>query len=179
MTTNAKKRSRRAGETTPAQARSDDRLDRVEILKKMCRTLEVRRRDFLESVWRDLYSGDLPQQQFNHLMMLRFSLPCNLHRVMMVTGLSSAGASILVNKLVQFGLLKRQEDPSDRRNIIDFTLQAKLLVNPEFYLRPFLQQGGGAFGRGGENPAGFGGPGNQPPRRSRSRRGRARPPRTP
>lgn len=118
-----KRKSTRAGSARlPASGRSDDALDRVEILKKMCRSLEIRRRDFLESVWRDLYSDALPQQQFSHLMMLRFSLPCNLNRVMAVTGLSSAGASILINKLVKFGLLVRQDDPADRRNvIIDFS----------------------------------------------------------
>ncbi len=71
-------------------------------------------------------------------------------------------------------------NPSDRRNIVDFTLQAKLLVNPEFFFRPFLQQqGGGSFGRGGDNSQGFGAPGSPSPRRGRGRRGRARPPRTP
>ena len=114
-----KRKTTRAGSgRLPARGRSDDKLDRVEILKKMCRHLEIRRRDFLESVWRDLYSDDLPQQQFNHLMMIRFSLPCNLNRVMAATGLSSAGASILVNKLVKFGLLVRRDDPADRRNVI-------------------------------------------------------------
>ena len=114
----AKVRKSPAGADVPAAARPDDRLDRIDILKKMCRSLEVRRRDFLESAWRDLYADELPQQQFIHLMMLRFSLPCNLNRVMAVTGLSSAGASILVNKLVQFGLLERHDDPADRRNVI-------------------------------------------------------------
>lgn len=116
--TMAKVRKSPAGADVPAAARPDDRLDRIDILKKMCRSLEVRRRDFLESAWRDLYADELPQQQFIHLMMLRFSLPCNLNRVMAVTGLSSAGASILVNKLVLFGLLERHDDPADRRNVI-------------------------------------------------------------
>ncbi|MCI5779206.1 MAG: MarR family winged helix-turn-helix transcriptional regulator [Lentisphaeria bacterium] len=114
----AKTRRSPAGTPVPAVPRPDGRLDRIDILKKMCRSLEVRRRDFLESAWRDLYADELPQQQFIHLMMLRFSLPCNLNRVMAVTGLSSAGASILVNKLVQFGLLERHDDPADRRNVI-------------------------------------------------------------
>lgn len=116
--TMAKTRRSPAGTPVPAVPRPDGRLDRIDILKKMCRSLEVRRRDFLESAWRDLYADELPQQQFIHLMMLRFSLPCNLNRVMAVTGLSSAGASILVNKLVQFGLLERHDDPADRRNVI-------------------------------------------------------------
>lgn len=110
------------GKRIPLSGKTEDQLNRIEVFKKMCRMLEVKRRAFLESAWRDFHSSELPQQQFIHLMMLRFSLPCNLARVMEVTGLSSAGASILVNKLVKFGCLKRHDDPKDRRNvIINFT----------------------------------------------------------
>ena len=103
---------------TPLTGKPENQLDRIDVLKKMCRMLEVKRRAFLDSAWRDFHSGDMPQQQFIHLMMLRFSLPCNLARVMEVTCLSSAGASILVNKLVKLGCLKRHDDPTDRRNVI-------------------------------------------------------------
>ena len=106
----------------PLTGKPEDQLDRIDVFKKMCRMLEVRRRVVLDAAWREYYSNELPQQQFIHLMMLRFSLPCNLARIMEVTGLSSAGASILVNKLVKLGYLKRHDDPSDRRNvIINFT----------------------------------------------------------
>ena len=109
-------------EDAPLTGRPENELDRVEVFKKMCRMLEVKRRAFLDSAWHDFYSGEIPQQQFIHLMMIRFSLPCNLARIMEVTGLSSAGASILVNKLVKFELLVRHDDPEDRRNvIINFT----------------------------------------------------------
>ena len=102
----------------PLTGKPEDQLDQIEVFKKMCRMLEVKRRAFLDSAWRDFHSGELPQQQFIHLMLLRFSLPCNLARVMEVTGLSSAGASILVNKLVTLGYLIRHDDPADRRNVI-------------------------------------------------------------
>ena len=106
----------------PLSGKPENQLNRIDVFKKMCRMLEVRRRAVLDSAWRDFYSDVLPQQQFIHLMMLRFSLPCNLARVMEVTGLSSAGASILVNKLVNFDCLVRHDDPQDRRNvIINFT----------------------------------------------------------
>ena len=106
----------------PLTGKPENQLNRIDVFKKMCRMLEVRRRAVLDSAWRDFYSEVLPQQQFIHLMMLRFSLPCNLSRVMEVTGLSSAGASILVNKLVKFDCLIRHDDPQDRRNvIINFT----------------------------------------------------------
>ena len=108
----------------PLTGKPEDQLDRIDVFKKMCRMLEVKRKTFLDSAWRDFYAEVLPQQQFIHLMMLRFSLPCNLARVMELTGLSSAGSSLLVNKLVKFGVLVRHDDPADRRNvIINFTPQ--------------------------------------------------------
>ena len=119
----AKHHNRKNGEpAVPLSGKPENQLDRIEVFKKMCRMLEVRRRAVLDAAWREHYADELPQQQFIHLMILRFSLPCNLARVMEVTGLSSAGASILVNKLVQFGCLLRYDDPADRRNvIINFT----------------------------------------------------------
>ena len=114
----------RPSDKIPLTGKPENQLDRIDVFKKMCRMLEVKRKAFLDSAWRDFYAEVLPQQQFIHLMMLRFSLPCNLARIMEVTGLSSAGASILVNKLVTFGLLVRHDDPADRRNvIINFTPQ--------------------------------------------------------
>ena len=50
-------------------------------------------------------------------MIVRFALPCNLGRIMAVTGLTSAGASLFVDKLVQNGFLIRTDDPNDRRNV--------------------------------------------------------------
>ena len=44
--------------------------------------------------------------------------PGNLGTIMSITGLTSAGASLFVDKLVNAGVLKREEDPNDRRNII-------------------------------------------------------------
>ena len=118
----ARRHSRNDDAGTPLTGKPEDQLGRVDVFKKMCRMLEVRRRAVLDAAWREYYADELPQQQFIHLMMLRFSLPCNLARVMEVTGLSSAGASILVNKLVKFDCLVRHDDPEDRRNvIINFT----------------------------------------------------------
>ena len=121
MTASGRKK-KNGGSAVPLTGKPEDQLGRVDVFKKMCRLLEVRRRAVLDAAWREYYADKLPQQQFIHLMMLRFSLPCNLARIMEVTGLSSAGASILVNKLVQFGCLLRYDDPADRRNvIINFT----------------------------------------------------------
>lgn len=50
-------------------------------------------------------------------MIVRFAMPCNLSRIMAVTGLTSAGASLFVDKLVQSGYLVRTDDPNDRRNV--------------------------------------------------------------
>ena len=114
----------------PLTGKPEDQLGRVDVFKKMCRMLEVKRRAVLDAAWREWYADEIPQQQFTHLMMLRFSLPCNLARIMEVTGLSSAGASILVNKLVKFGYLTRYDDPDDRRNvIINFTRKGSGMCN--------------------------------------------------
>ena len=92
-------------------------LPDVAIFKKMVRMLELKRRQFFEGDWKNC-SRIIPRAQFNHLMLVRFSMPCNLGTIMAVTGLTSAGASLFVDKLVNAGVLKREEDPNDRRNII-------------------------------------------------------------
>ncbi len=101
----------------PAVSDGKGRARQIETLKMMCRLLERRRRKFLEEDWRN-YADLIPQQQFIHLMMVRSSLPCNLARIMQLTGLTSAGASIFVNKLVKLSILERMDDPTDRRNVI-------------------------------------------------------------
>ena len=92
-------------------------LPDVSVFKKMVRMLELKRRQFFESDWKNC-SRIIPRAQFNHLMLVRFSMPCNLGTIMAITGLTSAGASLFVDKLVNAGVLKREEDPNDRRNII-------------------------------------------------------------
>lgn len=91
----------------------------VEVFKKMCRLLEIYRHKFLcEDRRGSTGIITIPQQQYTHLMMIRFALPCNLSRIMEITGLTSAGASLFVNKLVQKKILLRIEDPKDRRHVI-------------------------------------------------------------
>ena len=112
-------------EQMPLSGKPEHLLSRVEVFKKMCRMLEITRRRFLENDWRH-YSRLIPQQQFVHLMMARHSLPCNLAKIMRVTGMTSAGASIFVDKMVKMGILERHEDAEDRRSIvISFTKRAQ------------------------------------------------------
>ena len=101
----------------PLSGKPEHLLERVEVFKKMCRMLEVKRRRFLEDDWRH-YSRLIPQQQFIHLMMVRHSLPCNLAKIMRLTGMTSAGASIFVDKMVKMGIFERHEDSADRRSIV-------------------------------------------------------------
>ena len=116
------KKARREQDTL--SGKPEHLLSRVEVFKKMCRMLEMTRRRFLEDDWRH-YSRLIPQQQFVHLMMVRHSLPCNLAKIMRVTGMTSAGASIFVDKMVKMGVFERHEDVADRRNIvISFTPRA-------------------------------------------------------
>ena len=119
---NKKRKSKR--EQVPLSGKPEHLLERVEVFKKMCRMLEVKRRRFLEDDWRH-YSKLIPQQQFIHLMMVRHSLPCNLAKIMRLTGMTSAGASIFVDKMVKMGIFERREDSADRRSIvIKFTERA-------------------------------------------------------
>lgn len=116
-------------EQMPLSGKPEHLLDRVEVFKKMCRMLEMKRKRFLENYWRN-YSKLIPQQQFIHLMMVRHSLPCNLAKIMKVTGMTSAGASIFVDKMVKQGAFERREDENDRRNIIIcFTERAQKMTD--------------------------------------------------
>ena len=103
-------------------------LDRVEVFKRMCRMLEIKRKRFIENDWQH-YAKLIPRQQFLHLMNVRHSLPCNLAKIMQVTGMTSAGASIFVDKMVKQGAFERHEDGNDRRNIIiSFTPRAQQIT---------------------------------------------------
>ena len=89
----------------------------VEFFKRMVRLLDLKRRTYLAQN-RPVFAAKISPAQFNHLMLLRFVLPCNLARIMAVTNLTSAGASLFVDTLVQSGVLTRRTDPNDRRNVI-------------------------------------------------------------
>ncbi|MBQ8754984.1 MAG: MarR family transcriptional regulator [Lentisphaeria bacterium] len=115
-------------EQVPLTGKPEHLLGRVEVFKKMCRMLEMKRKRFIENDWQH-YAKLIPRQQFLHLMMVRHSLPCNLAKIMQVTGMTSAGASIFVDKMVKQGALERIEDPNDRRNVIvTFTPRAEKIT---------------------------------------------------
>ena len=124
-----KKRVTKNIEQVPLSGKPEHLLDRVEVFKKMCRMLEIKRKRFIENDWQH-YAKLIPRQQFLHLMIIRHSLPCNLAKIMQVTGMTSAGASIFVDKMVKSGALVRHEDENDRRNIlISFTPRAEQITN--------------------------------------------------
>ena len=106
------KEQRRLGSEAPLPDTSPD----LESFKKMVRLLERKHREFLEQDWKE-HAYEIQRSQFNQLMTVRFAMPCNLGRIMAVTGLTSAGASLFVDKLVQSGYLLRTDDPNDRRNV--------------------------------------------------------------
>jgi DNA-binding MarR family transcriptional regulator len=115
-------------EQVPLTGKPEHLLNRVEVFKKMCRMLEMKRKRFIENDWQH-YSKLIPRQQFLHLMMVRHSLPCNLAKIMQITGMTSAGASIFVDKMVKQGAFERREDANDRRNItICFTPRAEKIA---------------------------------------------------
>ena len=112
MKRNCVKQARRPAPGAPLPETSPD----LEALKKMVRLLERKHRAFLEQDWKE-HAYEIQRSQFNQLMTVRFAMPCNLGRIMAVTGLTSAGASLFVDKLVQSGYLLRTDDPNDRRNV--------------------------------------------------------------
>ena len=112
MKKNGGKRTERLDSGAPLPETSPD----LESLKKMVRLLERKHRAFLEQDWKE-HAYEIQRSQFNQLMIVRFAMPCNLSRIMAVTGLTSAGASLFVDKLVQSGYLVRTDDPNDRRNV--------------------------------------------------------------
>ena len=123
------KRVNKKNEQVSLSGKPEHLLDRVEVFKKMCRMLEIKRKRFIENDWQH-YAKLIPRQQFLHLMNVRHSLPCNLAKIMQVTGMTSAGASIFVDKMVKQGALERHEDADDRRNIIiSFTPRAKQITD--------------------------------------------------
>jgi DNA-binding MarR family transcriptional regulator len=128
-------------EQVPLTGKPEHLLGRVDVFKKMCRMLEMKRKRFIENDWQH-YAKLIPRQQFLHLMMVRHSLPCNLAKIMQVTGMTSAGASIFVDKMVKQGALVRLEDPNDRRNIIiSFTPRAeKITENIDNRLNQYIFQ---------------------------------------
>ena len=123
-----KRNKKNINEQVPLTGKPEHLLNRVEVFKKMCRMLEMKRKRFIENDWQH-YAKLIPRQQFLHLMMVRHSLPCNLAKIMQITGMTSAGASIFVDKMVKQGALERKEDKNDRRNIIiSFTPRAEKIT---------------------------------------------------
>ena len=93
----------------------------VSPIKKMYRLLDITRRVYLTGHWSSIAGckqfEQLTPTQINHLLLIRFELPCNLNRIRAITGLSSAGASTFIDRLVQAGIIHREIDPDDRRNV--------------------------------------------------------------
>ena len=101
----------------PRREFSDRELRSLENFKRMVRLLDHKRRAYFAKKC-PKFPMRLSSTQFNHLMLIRSVLPCNLARVMAVTGLTSAGASLFVEKLVTAKVLTREVDPRDRRNVV-------------------------------------------------------------
>ena len=101
----------------PQNEPDERKLQDLENFKRMVRLLDLKRRLYFAKNF-PKFPVRVTSVQFNHLMLLRAVLPCNLTRVMTVTGLTSAGASLFVEKMVSSGILIRKVNPRDRRNVI-------------------------------------------------------------
>ena len=67
--------------------------------------------------WKE-FTGKISFKQLDYLMLIRLAMPCNLQQVMTLTGLSSSAASLFVDKMTKQGVILREQDPRDRRNIM-------------------------------------------------------------
>ena len=79
---------------------------------RLCMCDVCSRYDWLE------FTGKISFKQLDYLMLIRLAMPCNLQQVMTLTGLSSSAASLFVDKMTRQGVILREQDPRDRRNIL-------------------------------------------------------------
>jgi len=74
-------------------------------------------------------STGLSMPQFSVLMQLHYRGACGMSEISERFEVTAAAASQLVDKLVQSGFIKREEDPHDRRaKLLDLTDKGKQLV---------------------------------------------------
>ena len=94
----------------------------IDCFKRMYRMVDYQRRLCMcdvcsRSKWEEL-TGKISVKQLDYLMLIRLAMPCNLQTVMTLTGLSSSAASLFVDKMTKQGVILREQDPKDRRNIM-------------------------------------------------------------
>ena len=94
----------------------------VDCFKRMYRMIDYQRRLCMCDVcsrynWQE-FAGKISFKQLDYLMLIRLAMPCNLQQVMTLTGLSSSAASLFVDKMTKQGVILREQDPRDRRNIL-------------------------------------------------------------
>jgi DNA-binding MarR family transcriptional regulator len=71
----------------------------------------------------------LSMSQFGILMQLHYRSNCGVSHLSERFDISNAAASQLVDKLVQSGLIQREEDPSDRRaKLLNLTAKGRELI---------------------------------------------------
>ena len=97
----------------------------VNCFKRMYRLIDYQRRLCMCDVrsrneWKE-FSKKVSFKQLDYLMMIRLAMPCNLQQVMTLTGLSSSAASLFIDKMTTLGVVIREQDPKDRRNILGFS----------------------------------------------------------
>lgn len=84
--------------------------------------VEFLRRQCISEYWDELREDDivaaLSPRQKNHLFTIKRLGPCSLHSIMLHTGLSSSAASAAVDKLVRLGVVERERNSENRREIV-------------------------------------------------------------
>lgn len=112
-------------------------------LVRICDRLQ---RSFFTELWPRAFNGrpagKLTPRQIGHVMAIRHVVPCNINEIMARTQLSSAAASLLIDKLEKVGVLRRRTHNGDKRNIIvEFTeeFQSEIDAANEFYMDFFRE----------------------------------------
>lgn len=91
-------------------------------LKKLVRAINFQQHIYLSKLWQQHHgngvASTLTPRQATHLMQIRSHLPCNMGKLTVLTGLSSAAASLYVDEMERKHILKRTGSTKDKRNII-------------------------------------------------------------
>ena len=107
----------------------------LQLVETIRRTIDVITHRTFREHGRFVKAAGLSIPQFSILMQLHFHTQCGMSEVTNHMDISNAAASQLVEKLVQGGLVERDEDPNDRR-----AKQLKLTVKGEELVETSMAQ---------------------------------------
>lgn len=101
-----------------------------QLIRSMRRFMDIAMHYSMHASGHFIKAHGLSMPQFSILMQLHYRGVCGMSQVSERFEISPAAASQLVDKLVQSGLIRRQEDPQDRRaKSLELTDKGKELIH--------------------------------------------------